>query len=218
MTRKSTDLLQALLDRQKAVKAAPPSQPMPVSQPAPLEVPVEKAPPPPTLHKPSPALPGRGPKGLVLSFPGAFAALGGVLLLVVGAYIVGRSSGPSAADLESLSSAASSIGPAPSVPPFQWSKGFTVQAVSLGLGRADRERLDELTRYLLMLGVAASSVEVTEGGKKSGALFVGGTDRADERSLVRLRDWLREIPGPDGYDWPFREARIREIPKRDRSK
>lgn len=228
MSKTSADLLQALLDRQRAEKqAAVPGAtpgPRPVPEPA-AKLESESAPPSLPIVEVRPARPAMplsaSPRGITLTFPMFVTALLVIGASILGAFLLGRwtvtgfpswggesTSGPTAP--------ATSIARPPSVQPFEWGKKFTVEAMSTGMSEAEKTKLLDLSKYLGKQGVVASAVEVKESGKSSAALFLGSADSAKDKSLVELRDWLWKVPGPDGTGRPFQSAKIRETPGRDK--
>lgn len=230
----SPDLLQALLDRRKVEKTETPAA-SPSSASADARSSSETTKPPSGEKAPLPVVaiqprPAAAPaasrastsmaiatRGMTLSLPMFLGALFLVGAGLIGSFFLGRFS--VSFDRESPASSSQGSAPsvriaaAPSVQPFEWGKKFTVEATRSGLSKSEADRLGEYCKYLAKLGVAASAFELDESGAKVGVIFLGGADSAADNSLVKLRNWLWEIPGPDGAGRPFQSAKIRETPK-----
>lgn len=131
--------------------------------------------------------------------------------LVAGAFFLGAQSAKTGGQANPEQERVQNIPDPPSAGLFSWSKAFTIQAIAFANTKADEQKLSDMKNYLESYKITASPVQFPDAGKI--ALFVGGADRADDKSLVKLRDWLRELPGPDRSGKPFKSASIRETPR-----
>ncbi len=196
MAHKQGDLLKVLLERQKKNSQAPPVTDLPAPR---------------TEPKPAPPIPFATPRKKArwrlpaIPLPRTSLLVGGglvLLILVLSSFLIGQFFADRANSPPSVSSP-------PQVAGFAWGEGFTVEAVSKELG--DHALIFRLKDHLSLYGL--SGMAVSHEGKAR--IFVGRADDAGSSSLVQLRDWLRELPGPDGKETPFQSASIRKIPKVD---
>lgn len=230
------DLLQALLDRQRREKALA-TAPVPVSTPATTSAvetskavaPAPAATPTPTAS-PTPApsnlvniaqtghsadksagLLDWQPKGIHLSYKEVAIGLVVAIGLILGSFFIGIQFGAHpGGQAEKLDLSTVKISNPPSCKAFSEKGKFTVQALALPKTLENYNYLIEVKSTLEKLKLVVKDLEYP--GEKI-ALLVGSADSADDKSLLKLRDWFRELPGADKTSRPLKGASIREVPK-----
>ncbi len=211
MMKKNGDLLQALMDRKR--QANPTESPSSAVKPSTA-----------TLEKPA-SVPNTAPSSLTpnrvsLGIGGNSNKIGWTISpkfalflgigIVLGCglfYWLGRNASGGASSGQAL------LLRAPSAGNFSWKKNFTIQATVLSLTDSDKAKLAEYKNYLENLGLSAEMAMIQEDRRERSALFVGGADRQDEKSLLDLRGWLADLPGPFWKGKPFASASVRETPR-----
>lgn len=211
MMKKNGDLLQALMDRKRQTNPTDSSSSAVKPSTATLEKPVNTPSTAAISSTPSRVSLGTGSTsnkiGWMIS-PKFALFLGIGIVLGCGIfYWLGKKTGGGTSSGNAL------LLSAPSAGNFSWKKNFTVQATVLSLTDSDKAKLAEYKNYLENLGLSAEMAMIQEDRRERGALFVGGADRQDEKSLLDLRDWLRDLPGPFWKGKPFASASVRETPR-----